>query len=37
MIAESGDAYFGDRGTKPVTVVSGPRDTGTLRLPVVGP
>lgn len=27
---------FGNRGIKPVTVVSGPRDTGVLRLPVAG-
>ncbi|WP_432118327.1 CocE/NonD family hydrolase [Streptomyces sp. bgisy032] len=37
VIAASDDAYFGNRGIKPVTVVSGPRDTGVLRLPVTGP
>lgn len=37
VIAASDDAYFGNRGIKPVTVVSGPRDTGVLRLPVAGP
>ncbi|WP_435851088.1 CocE/NonD family hydrolase [Streptomyces tibetensis] len=36
VIAASDDAYFGNRGIKPVTVVSGPGDTGVLRLPVVG-
>ncbi|QWB22066.1 CocE/NonD family hydrolase [Streptomyces koelreuteriae] len=36
VIAASDDAYFGNRGVKPVTVVSGPRNTGVLRLPVVG-
>ncbi|WP_345663482.1 CocE/NonD family hydrolase [Streptomyces venetus] len=36
VIAASDDAYFGNRGVKPVTVVSGPRDTGVLRLPVTG-
>ncbi|MFG3723081.1 CocE/NonD family hydrolase [Streptomyces massasporeus] len=36
VIAASDDAYFGNRGIKPVTVVSGPRDTGVLRLPVAG-
>jgi putative CocE/NonD family hydrolase len=33
-IAASDDAYFGNRGIKPVTVVSAPEDTGVLRLPV---
>jgi predicted acyl esterase len=37
VIAASDDAYFGNRGIKPVTVVSGPHDTGVLRLPVTGP
>ncbi|MEU0202273.1 MULTISPECIES: CocE/NonD family hydrolase [unclassified Streptomyces] len=37
VIAASDDAYFGNRGIKPVTVVSGPRETGVLRLPVTGP
>ncbi|MFI6370293.1 CocE/NonD family hydrolase [Streptomyces sp. NPDC050546] len=36
VIAASDDAYFGNRGIKPVTVVSGPRNTGVLRLPVAG-
>ncbi|MFB6850048.1 CocE/NonD family hydrolase [Streptomyces sp. NPDC056373] len=36
VIAASDDAYFGNRGVKPVTVVGGPRDTGVLRLPVAG-
>ncbi|MEU3885660.1 CocE/NonD family hydrolase [Streptomyces sp. NPDC029041] len=36
VIAASDDAYFGNRGVKPVTVVSGPHDTGVLRLPVAG-
>ncbi|GHG87388.1 hypothetical protein GCM10018780_04860 [Streptomyces lanatus] len=35
VIAASDDAYFGNRGIKPVTVVSSPRDTGVLQLPVV--
>ncbi|WP_037858180.1 CocE/NonD family hydrolase [Streptomyces sp. NRRL S-340] len=35
VIAASDDAYFGNRGVKPVTVVSSPEDTGVLRLPVV--
>ncbi|WP_394721315.1 CocE/NonD family hydrolase [Streptomyces sp. M41] len=34
VIAASDDAYFGNRGIKPVTVVSAPEDTGVLRLPV---
>ncbi|MBC2865285.1 CocE/NonD family hydrolase [Streptomyces mexicanus] len=34
VIAASDDAYFGNRGIKPVTVVSAPGDTGVLRLPV---
>lgn len=36
VIAASDDAYFGNRGIKPVTVVSEPGDTGVLRLPVAG-
>ncbi len=35
MIAASDTAYFGNRGIKPVTVVSAPEDTGVLELPVV--
>ncbi|MER6119499.1 CocE/NonD family hydrolase [Streptomyces sp. NPDC001743] len=35
-IAASDDAYVGNRGIKPVTVVSAPGDTGVLELPVVG-
>ncbi|OAH12035.1 x-prolyl-dipeptidyl aminopeptidase [Streptomyces jeddahensis] len=35
VIAASDDAYFGNRGIKPVTVRSSPEDTGVLRLPVV--
>ena len=34
-IAASDTAYFGNRGIKPVTVVSAPEDTGVLELPVV--
>ncbi|MFE2424461.1 CocE/NonD family hydrolase [Streptomyces hokutonensis] len=34
VIAASDDAYTGNRGIKPVTVVSSPRDTGVLELPV---
>ncbi|MEU9986727.1 CocE/NonD family hydrolase [Streptomyces sp. NPDC048045] len=36
VIAASDDAYYGNRGIKPVTVVSAPRDTGVLELPVLG-
>jgi predicted acyl esterase len=36
VIAGSDDAYFGNRGVKPVTVISAPGQTGVLRLPVVG-
>lgn len=36
VIAASDDAYLGNRGVKPVTVISGPRNTGVLRLPVAG-
>jgi putative CocE/NonD family hydrolase len=35
VIAASDDAYLGNRGIKPVTVVSAPEDTGVLRLPVI--
>ncbi|MEU1485407.1 CocE/NonD family hydrolase [Streptomyces sp. NPDC005752] len=36
VVAGSDTAYFGNRGVKPVTVVSAPGDTGVLELPVVG-
>ncbi|MFE7270505.1 CocE/NonD family hydrolase [Streptomyces sp. NPDC057623] len=36
VIAASDDAYFGNRGIKPVTVVSAPGDTGVIQLPVTG-
>ncbi|MEU0302118.1 CocE/NonD family hydrolase [Streptomyces sp. NPDC006175] len=36
VIAASDTAYFGNRGIKPVTVVSAPQDTGVLELPVIG-
>lgn len=36
VIAASDDAYGGNKGIKPVTVVSAPEDTGVLELPVVG-
>lgn len=36
VIAASDSAYFGNRGIKPVTVVSAPQDTGVLQLPVIG-
>jgi putative CocE/NonD family hydrolase len=36
VVAASDDAYFGNRGVKPVTVSSTSEDTGVLRLPVVG-
>jgi len=35
VIAASDDAYTGNRGIKPVTVISSPKDTGVLELPVV--
>ncbi|MFI6686703.1 CocE/NonD family hydrolase [Streptomyces sp. NPDC050485] len=35
VIAASDDAYLGNKGVKPVTVVSAPGDAGTLQLPVV--
>jgi len=34
VIAASDSAYTGNRGIKPVTVVSAPEDTGVLELPV---
>ncbi|MDN0198384.1 CocE/NonD family hydrolase [Streptomyces sp. S.PNR 29] len=34
VIAASDDAYVGNRGIKPVTVVSAPGNTGVLQLPV---
>ncbi|MFF1460285.1 CocE/NonD family hydrolase [Streptomyces sp. NPDC058330] len=34
VIAGSDTAYFGNRGLRPVTVVSAPQDTGVLELPV---
>ncbi|MFD8236534.1 CocE/NonD family hydrolase [Streptomyces sp. NPDC059696] len=37
VIAASDDAYVGNRGVKPVTVINGPGGTGVLRLPAVGP
>jgi putative CocE/NonD family hydrolase len=36
VIAASDDAYFGNRGVKPVTVVSAPGRAGVLELPVAG-
>ncbi|MDQ0597819.1 hypothetical protein QF037_002164 [Streptomyces canus] len=35
-VAASDDAYVGNRGIKPVTVVSSPGNTGVLELPVAG-
>ncbi|MEU1652737.1 alpha/beta fold hydrolase [Streptomyces pristinaespiralis] len=35
VIAASDTAYYGNRGVKPVTVVSAPDDTGVLELPLV--
>lgn len=35
VVAASDDAYFGNRGVKPVTVVSAPGETGVVELPVV--
>ncbi|MFF0792953.1 CocE/NonD family hydrolase [Streptomyces spiralis] len=35
VIAASDDAYFGNRGVKPVTVAASAGNTGVLRLPVV--
>ncbi len=34
VVAASDDAYYGNRGIKPVTVTSAPEDTGVLELPV---
>ncbi|WP_443061965.1 CocE/NonD family hydrolase [Streptomyces sp. NBC_00490] len=36
VVAASDDAYVGNRGIKPVTVVSSPGNTGVLELPVAG-
>ncbi|MFF4269382.1 CocE/NonD family hydrolase [Streptomyces sp. NPDC001536] len=36
VVAASDDAYVGNRGIKPVTVVSSPGNTGVLELPVTG-
>lgn len=36
VIAASDDAYFGNQGIKPVTVVSAPGRSGVLELPVAG-
>ncbi|WP_368396498.1 CocE/NonD family hydrolase [Streptomyces sclerotialus] len=36
VIAASDTAYYGNRGVKPVTVVSAPDDTGTVELPLAG-
>jgi putative CocE/NonD family hydrolase len=36
VVAASDDAYFGNKGVKPVTITSAPRDTGVLELPVAG-
>jgi putative CocE/NonD family hydrolase len=36
VVAASDDAYFGNKGVKPVTVTSAPGDTGVLELPVIG-
>ncbi len=35
VVAASDDAYYGNRGIKPVTLTSAPEDTGVLELPVV--
>ncbi|MFC7303290.1 CocE/NonD family hydrolase [Streptomyces monticola] len=35
VVAASDDAYYGNKGVKPVTVTHTPADTGVLRLPVV--
>ncbi|MFF1374965.1 CocE/NonD family hydrolase [Streptomyces sp. NPDC058308] len=37
VVAASDGAYGGNRGVKPVTVTSAPKDTGVLNLPVVRP
>ncbi|MER7621950.1 CocE/NonD family hydrolase [Streptomyces sp. NPDC126503] len=36
VVAASDTAYTGNRGIKPVTIVSAPEDTGTLSLPLAG-
>ncbi|MFE9763852.1 CocE/NonD family hydrolase [Streptomyces sp. NPDC005808] len=36
VVAASDDAYFGNKGVKPVTITNSPRHTGVLELPVVG-
>ncbi|GAA0477843.1 CocE/NonD family hydrolase [Streptomyces olivaceiscleroticus] len=36
VLAASDTAYYGNKGVKPVTVVSAPEDTGTLELPLAG-
>jgi putative CocE/NonD family hydrolase len=36
VVAASDDAYFGNKGVKPVTITSAPGHTGVLELPVVG-
>ncbi|WP_309058077.1 CocE/NonD family hydrolase C-terminal non-catalytic domain-containing protein, partial [Streptomyces sp.] len=36
VVAASDTAYTGNRGIKPVTIVSAPEDTGVLRLPLAG-
>ena len=36
VVAASDDAYFGNKGVKPVTITSAPGDTGVLELPVAG-
>ncbi|MFI6333856.1 CocE/NonD family hydrolase [Streptomyces sp. NPDC050535] len=36
VVAASDDAYFGNRGVKPVTITSAPGRTGVLELPVAG-
>lgn len=35
VVAASDDAYYGNKGVKPVTVTHEPEDTGVLELPVV--
>ncbi|MFI5806861.1 CocE/NonD family hydrolase [Streptomyces sp. NPDC051561] len=35
VVAASDDAYYGNRGVKPVTITAAPQDTGVLELPVV--
>jgi putative CocE/NonD family hydrolase len=35
VVAASDDAYYGNRGVKPVTITAAPEDTGVLELPVV--